>query len=218
MTKNTKTVSPFVDASRTRARSIQSRAESMGSTITLTQAYELLAAADGHRTWAAMRASADLVAAAKMPTPKTFDAYVSAVITRRLSLDIHAAEGMEDVASLLKAAGAELGYYFFDGEETPSMRFRNIDLRPTLDDYFVVVDIEVPPGVTDADAFLAKGMTKASRDNTLTWGKAPHEFEWGDLVDAADSDAVFSGSGKRERNLPWTRVSTEPKQEGIIRR
>lgn len=198
MTKNTKTVSPFIDSSRTRARSIQARQSELGSPVTLAQAYELLAAADGFRTWAAMRAAGENVSDKDTRPPEGFDPYATVVMKRRISLDAFDAASGDDIPALLKAAYAELSYHFFDGEESLSMQFRDVDLHPDRDEYLVSVDVEIPPGVTDLNAFIGYCMKKASKDNVLLWAPGP------DVYARNHVEAVFPGSGVRKRNLPWT--------------
>jgi hypothetical protein len=47
---------PEIEKSKTRARSILTRLKDLGANLGLQQAFEVLAAADGHRNWATMKA------------------------------------------------------------------------------------------------------------------------------------------------------------------
>lgn len=60
----------FTERSRTRARSIKARLEHMGVEVTLGQAYEVLASADGFKNWATMKTMAATAVAAPEPDAK----------------------------------------------------------------------------------------------------------------------------------------------------
>lgn len=139
-------VSNFVDSSRTRARSIKTRLKELGASVTLAQAYEILAAADGHRTWAAMRA-AEGGAAQKESGPldlEPHDGMMSVDITRRISLDGGAPEARFDGRALADEAYGDLSYVFMDGEDYLQLRLRDVR-RIADDEYGLSVDIEMSP-------------------------------------------------------------------------
>jgi hypothetical protein len=140
--------SDFIESCRTRARALKARHEELGSSISLSQAYELLAAADGYRTWAAMRAAGEKRAHPSAELPEIYEdedgSVLSVWMTRRISLDAQDAQDRDDLAELLKAASADLTYVFMDGEDFPTMRFRDTQIVGD-DEYSVVVDIEMSP-------------------------------------------------------------------------
>ncbi|MBY3432569.1 hypothetical protein HFN89_00080 [Rhizobium laguerreae] len=53
--------SEFTETSRTRVREIKARMHEAGTSVTLQQAYELLAKESGYRTWAAMKTSMEAI-------------------------------------------------------------------------------------------------------------------------------------------------------------
>ena len=178
--------SAFIESSRTRARAIKARHEELGTPIPLAQAYELLAAADGHRTWAAMRAAGE---AQTVPMPMEIHEdeqgwLFSIRMVRRISLDAHDTNGEFLVPQILQAAHADLSYVLLDGEEHPAMRFRDTE-RTGADEYAVTVDIEgshrkdIPwhgDRLRLAENIIRFEITRYSGDH-------------------ADSDAIFDGSG-----------------------
>jgi hypothetical protein len=58
------------ERSKTRARSIRDRMKAIGIDIGLQQAYEILAAADGHRNWATMKSQQSRAPLPQFPVPK----------------------------------------------------------------------------------------------------------------------------------------------------
>lgn len=196
-----KTVSKFMETSRTRARAIKARNEEMGSKITLGQAYEMLAAADGFRNWATMKATMDVVDARPQASSETGyatgDHCVSFRMTRRTSIDAEVGEGEDDL-SILNGARIQMSYHFFDGEEHPPMRFREM-AHMDADRYAVVVDIEMPEWKQghDLDEYAAVRMTMAAKENVLAWGRVPYPDR------EVDHNLVFNGSGRGARNVSW---------------
>ncbi|NTF18033.1 hypothetical protein G6L37_06420 [Agrobacterium rubi] len=195
-------VSAFIDSARTRARAIKARQEELGTSITLAQAYELLAASEGHRTWAAMRAAGES-SATITPAETAMDTafgtaasnrYFSIEVFRRISLDSHDAQDEFDVPALLKEAYRDLSYVFFDGEEYPSMRFRGTN-KIDADEYSFTADIEMSPG-TDI-AWHVDRIEKAENVLKVMPGYTSVTRFTG------DGDALFSGTGARSRDLPW---------------
>lgn len=119
-----------------RARAIKARHEELGLPVSLAQTYELLAAAEGHRTWAAMRASGEASTMAdapdeayKLKAAESGTRIATLKVTRRISLDAQAAGSLHRDA-LIGAAHAELSFALFDGEEYPPMLFRGCRSGP----------------------------------------------------------------------------------------
>ncbi|TLX16210.1 hypothetical protein [Rhizobium sp. MHM7A] len=55
-------VSPeFTEINRSRAKAVKDRLERMGLTVTLGQAYEIVAVAHGHRNWPVMKSAAPAI-------------------------------------------------------------------------------------------------------------------------------------------------------------
>jgi hypothetical protein len=203
----TKTTSELIEQSRTRARQIKARHEEMGSKLSLAQAYELMAASDGYRTWAAMRAALENVPSA-MPTVRetasseqavfpSQDYCASFYMVRRYDPDI-AEGGANTKEGILNGARIMLSFHFFDGEESPAMRFREME-RVNNEEYSVVVDIEVPDHLRGAEfhEYAESRMARAARDNIVEWKLADYPER---LV---EHDLVFNGTGRRNRNLSW---------------
>ncbi|MNU52826.1 hypothetical protein D3C71_418460 [compost metagenome] len=204
----TKTASNFIEECRTRARTLKAERKELGNPVSLGQAYELLAQATGYRTWAAMRAAGEAgvpVFTAEFVEDPTHpaavsDRYFSIEVFRRISIDSYDAHGEFDVPELLKAAYRDLSYVFFDGEEYPSMRFRNT-LRIDSDEYAVTVDVEKSP-LKDM-AWHNDRIELA--DNVLKVRPGPSARSF-----AGSGDALFTGSGKRDRDLPWPAKAEAP--------
>lgn len=137
--------SKFIDSARTRARSIKGRLKDLGTPVSLAQAYEVLAAANGHRTWAAMRAAEDGTDQNAQADPvETKDNVLTVAVTRRISLDDGDPNADFDPQSLISEAHRDLDYVFMDGEDYLDIRFR--DARRVADDeYTVTVDVEMSP-------------------------------------------------------------------------
>lgn len=197
----TKTASNFIEECRTRARAMKAERGEQGESVSLTQAYELLAKESGYRTWAAMRAAGEAgvpVFTSEFVEDPTHpgavsDRYFTIEVFRRISLDSYDAHGEFDIPELLKAAYRDLSYVFLDGEEYPSMRFRNT-VRIDDDEYAVTVDIEKSPlkdmAWHDERTELAENVLKirpGSSDESVI----------------GSGEAMFLGSGKRDRDLPW---------------
>jgi hypothetical protein len=53
--------SEFTEINRTRSKAVKERLERMGLTVTLGQAYEVVAAAHGHRNWPVMKSAAPAI-------------------------------------------------------------------------------------------------------------------------------------------------------------
>jgi hypothetical protein len=198
----TKTASNFIEECRTRARALKAERNEIGNPVSLGQAYELLAQQTGYRTWAAMRAAgeagvpvftAEFVEDPTHPAA-TSDRYFSIEVFRRISLDSYDADGDFDIPELMKAAYRDLSYVFFDGEEYPSMRFRQT-IRVDADEYAVTVDVEKSP----LKDMAWHGDRVEHAENVL---KVRPSFSNAERF-AGNGDAVFKGSGKRERDLPW---------------
>ncbi|MBY3157343.1 hypothetical protein HFO56_34015 [Rhizobium laguerreae] len=199
----TKTVSDFIDTCRTRARQLKARQEEMGNTISLAQAYELMAAVDGHRTWAAMRAAlekAPLRPAADTTPPLTAadthqDHCASFRMVRRYEPDAYEGGG-DSVEAILRGARAELSYFFFDGEESPAMRFRGTE-RVSDEEYAVTVDVEMPEWVRGPafNDYSERCMARATKGNVVDWEVAGYPEH------AVDHDLVVDGSGRGRRNI-----------------
>ncbi|MCS4088490.1 glyoxalase superfamily protein [Rhizobium sp. BK176] len=202
----TRTTSEFIEQSRTRARQIKARHEEMGSKLSLAQAYELMAASDGFRTWAAMRAahenapSATAVPEATPSMPVVFPAQdhcASFYMIRRYDPDIDEG-GANTKEGILNGARISMSYHFFDGEESPAMRFREME-RVNNEEYSVVVDIEVPDHLRGAEFHeYAEGrMARAARDNVVEWKLADYPEQ------VVEHDLVFSGTGRHSRTISW---------------
>jgi hypothetical protein len=197
----TKTVSNFIEECRTRARALKAERQARGETVSLAQAYELLARATGYRTWAAMRSAGEagvpVFTAEFIEDPThpaaTSNRYFSIEVFRKISIDSYDADGSLDTQEMLKAAYRDLSYVFFDGEEYPSMRFRGMQ-TVGLDEYAVTVDVELSP-LKDM-AWHNDRIDFA--DNVLKVRPASSAELF-----SGSGDAVFMGSGKRERDLPW---------------
>ncbi len=209
----TKTASNFIEECRTRARALKAERKELGISVSLGQAYELLAQATGYRTWAAMRAAGEAgvpVFTAEFVEDETHPAatsnrYFSIEVFRRISLDSYDANGEFDIPELLKAAYRDLCYVFFDGEEYPSMRFRQT-IRIDADEYAVTVDVEMSP-LKDM-AWHDDRIEKA--ENVLK--VRPSSSSTQSFV--GSGDAMFTGSGKRDRDLPWLTTETAVPQRG----
>lgn len=209
----TKTASNFIEECRTRARAMKTQRNEKGESVSLAQAYELLAQATGYRTWAAMRAAGEagvpLFTAGFIEDtkhPSVSSRFFSIWVFRRISLDSYDAHEDFDVPELMKAAYRDLSYVFFDGEEYPSMRFRQT-IKIDADEYAVTVDIEQSPL---KDMSWHEGRIKFA-DNVLK----THSASPADLFDG-NGDAVFPGSGKRDRDLPWLVPMAEPSYRAIV--
>lgn len=204
----TKTASNFIEECRTRARALKAARQAQGDTVSLAQAYEMLAKATGYRTWAAMRSAgeagvpvftAEFVEDPTHPA-STSNRYFSIEVFRQTSIDSYDSDGGLDTQEILKAAYRDLSYVFFDGEEYPSMRFRGMRMVG-LDEYAVTVDVELSP-LKDM-AWHNDRIEMA--DNVLKVRPAPSAELF-----AGSGDAVFEGSGKRERDLPWLADTADP--------
>jgi len=189
--------SAFIETSRTRARAIKARHEELGSPISLAQAYELLAAADGHRTWAAMRAAGEA-----RTQPEAMEIHedeqgwlFSIRMVRRISLDAHDTNGEFLVPQILDAAHADLSYVFMDGEEHPAMRFRDTE-RTGADEYSVTVDIEGSP----RRDVPWHGDRLRLAENIIRFEISRYSG------DHADSDAIFDESNRSGESGRWRRV------------
>lgn len=197
----TETISNFIEECRTRARAMKTQRNEKGEFVSLAQAYELLAQATGYRTWAAMRAAGEagvpVFTAEFIENPThpaaVSDRYFTIEVFRRISLDSYDAHGEFDISELMKAAYRDLSYVFLDGEEYPSMRFRNT-VRIDVDEYAVTVDIEKSP---------LKDM--AWHDERTEFAENVLKVRPGNSAESAigSGEAVFLGSGKRDRDLPW---------------
>jgi len=192
----TEKVSKFIESCRTRARAIKKRHEDLGSPVTLAQAYELLAAADGYRTWAAMKAIAGHAGdedARSFYEPQCGSAS-SFAMTRKISLDAHDAVEEFDVPALIKAAHADLSYIFFDGEEYPAMRFKGAH-QSGDDEYTVHVEMETSP-IKDRSWHAAR--LQHAENIVRTFGIAREDAE------RLGVNAVFKGSGNRNSDrISW---------------
>jgi hypothetical protein len=203
----TKTTSDFIEQSRTRARQIKVRHEEMGSKLSLAQAYELMAASDGHRTWAAMRAAHENAPQADTATAESAlselavfpsqDYCASFYMIRRYYPDI-AEGGANTKEGILNGARIMLSFHFFDGEEAPAMRFREME-RVNDEEYSVVVDIEVPDHLRGADfnEYAESRMARAARDNIVEWKLADYPEHH------VEHDLVFTGTGRHSRHISW---------------
>lgn len=107
-----------------RARAIKARHEELGLPVSLAQTYELLAAAEGHRTWAAMRASGEASTMADAPdeayelkAAESGTRIATLKVTRRISLDAQAAGSLHRDA-LIGAAHAELSFALLTARST----------------------------------------------------------------------------------------------------
>lgn len=191
----TEKVSAFIESARTRARAIKARHEELGSSLTLAQAYELLAAAEGHRTWAAMRAAGESAvepaAAADIYEDETGWLF-TVLMVRRIAPDAYDAQEEFDVPALLKAAHADLSYVFMDGEEHPAMRFRETQMIG-MEEYSVTVDIE-GSNLKDLQWHFER-LKLAENVVSFNYGHYPSE--------GACSDAVFQGSSTSEKGRRW---------------
>jgi len=195
--------SAFIESSRTRARAIKARHEELGSPVSLAQAYELLAAADGHRTWAAMRAAGEARAEPEaMEIHEDEQGWLFSVrMVRRISLDAHDTDDELLVPQILNAAHADLSYVLMDGEEYPAMRFRDTE-RTGADEYAVTVDIE---GSSRKD-IPWHGDRLRLAENIIRFEITRYSG------DHADSDAIFEGSGHSSgESSRWrTSLSAQP--------
>jgi hypothetical protein len=89
-----KTSEAELDRFKARAKSILSRLKALGFSAGLQQSYELLAAADGHRNWAAMKASVSDGALKESRSP-------TGSVTRNQPDEVHS----ELVRDMLKSDG-----------------------------------------------------------------------------------------------------------------
>jgi hypothetical protein len=199
----TKTKSDFIESCRTRARAIKERQASMGIIVTLGQAYEVLAAAHGFRNWATMKASQQnstvhVPQVSNRGEGLSVDGRVfSFWMVRQRSID--ASEGGGPTMSMvLKGAYRELSHAFFDGEEYPAIRFREITLVDQ-EKYRSIADVVLPANLTTIEAldFAKSRLDVASKGNMLSWMPTDHTS-----VEAFDN--VFEGSGPSGRDHPWS--------------
>lgn len=118
-------------------------------------------------------------------------------MVRRYDPDIDES-GSNTKEGILRGARSELSFYFFDGEETPAMRFREME-RVNNEEYSVVVDIEVPDNLRGAEfnQYAENRMARAaSKGNVVEWKLADYPEH------PVDHDLVVNGS-VRNRNISW---------------
>jgi hypothetical protein len=127
--------------------------------------------------------------------------YFTIEVFRRISLDSYDAHGDFDIPELLKAAYRDLSYAFFDGEEYPSMRFRKT-IRIDNDEYAVTVDVEKSP-LKDM-AWHSERIDEIAENVLKVRPGSPSADRF-----TGSGEAMFKGSGKRDRDLPW--LEGEPK-------
>lgn len=212
----TRQTSEFTEKCRTRARAVKVRLDAMGKPVSLAQAYEVIAAEDGFRTWAAMKATVNMesvsvnTSTAPQADPSigktgtwrskltqivedisSAKGFASYVLVRRTSIDAAAGDG-----SAFRGAHAELSFFFFDGQEYPAMRFRSMK-RLQDDKYSVVVDIKMPEHLEEHEywPYANDLMKKACKDNIVSWAVAPRPEPM------SGYDAYFLGSGKQGTSI-----------------
>ncbi len=71
--------SEFTEINRSRAKAVKDRLERMGLSVTLGQAYEIVAVAHDHRNWPVMKSAAPPPAPISAPVPETIKGPVMAV-------------------------------------------------------------------------------------------------------------------------------------------